>query len=113
MPAARNNKYAANPHLFKGALKRAIARSAKGSLRDGLDTLASVLVAKAAEGEAWALGMVMDRIDGKAIQPLAAQIEHTYTVTALDADTLRARLVESVAARASDDTAQDSVSLLS
>ena len=54
------------PKRFMAALDRAIAQDDSKRLRDA----AEKLLTKAADGEPWAIGMLADRLDGKAAQAI-------------------------------------------
>lgn len=81
MAAPVGNKFAAKAKKFEGALKRALIRN------DGaLNRIADQLVATAEAGDAWAIQMIADRLDGKAKQqtevsgpnggPIEANVTH-------------------------------------
>lgn len=55
------NKLAAKSRLFDGALKRAIAQDDGKRLREAAEKLLTL----AANGEAWAVKELADRLDGK------------------------------------------------
>lgn len=63
-PIGNQNAKDSPKKLFDGALRRAIAQDDGERLRLAAETL----LTKAAEGEAWAIGMIADRLDGKALQ---------------------------------------------
>ena len=63
------NKLAEKSRLFDGALRRAIAQDDGERLRRA----AEALLTQAAEGEQWAIGMLADRLDGKAHQSLTVE----------------------------------------
>ena len=59
---------------FTDALRRALARAElEGNFKD-LNALAESLIAKALTGDVPALRELADRIDGKVVQPVAAEI---------------------------------------
>lgn len=67
--APEGNDNAHRGREFHQALKRALAREANQTdYRKGLDLVASQLAKAAIKGEQWAVTMVADREDGKAIQ---------------------------------------------
>ena len=53
---------------YKRAVKRAMARAANGSWKDGLNLVTDQLVRAALDGEQWAVKEIADRIDGKSQQ---------------------------------------------
>lgn len=61
MPFEIGNTHAGKARLFDGAMRRAIAADDGKRLRQAADQLLN----KAAEGEAWAINMLADRLDGK------------------------------------------------
>jgi hypothetical protein len=67
-----------NPKPFASALKRVLAQSPE-SLRQ----IAETVIAKAKEGERWAVEVLADRLDGKAIQQV--DVQQQVTQTAIDA----------------------------
>ena len=89
--APLGNKNGARAALFRSALKRALSRE-HGDVRAGLERIATTLIKAALEGEGWAIGMVIDRIDGKPEQPIRGNVEHHHTVVAENADTLTSEL---------------------
>jgi hypothetical protein len=68
MAAPVGNQFARKAKIWEQAIKRALARASGESVDKGLDKLADQLVAKAAEGDTWALREVGDRLDGKPAQ---------------------------------------------
>lgn len=62
---------AAAPKPFLDAIKRAIAQTDGQALRD----CAEVLIAKAKDGESWAMQMLADRLDGKPQQEVTIKRE--------------------------------------
>jgi hypothetical protein len=95
--APKGNQNALNPHRFKEAVKRALARM-EGTVDKGLDALADKLVEEARKGEIWAIQMVADRLDGKPAQTLFAEIEH-HNVKASNAEKLSGKLGAVLASR--------------
>lgn len=67
------NKNAVKNRPWAAALKRALARHAKGDLHAGLDTIADKVVAQAVAGDQTAWQEIGNRMDGRAIQ----QLEHS------------------------------------
>lgn len=65
------NKNAANNKPWKAALLRAIEARAQGKRRGSLDTIAERLLREAESGNVAALKELADRLDGKAVQPIA------------------------------------------
>lgn len=95
MAAPIGNQNAKKAKRFEEAIRKALAR-AHGSVDDGLQVLASKLVAAAENGDQWALREVADRIDGKPSQAIEAAIEHSGEMTVtekvpLDFDAIRAQ----------------------
>lgn len=64
MPFEPGNKLSVKAKVFDQALRRAIASDDGARVRKAADTLLNL----AAEGEAWALRELIDRLDGKAVQ---------------------------------------------
>lgn len=71
MAFQKGNSLGAKSKAFDGALRRAIAQDDGRRLRDAAEQLLS----KAAEGEPWAIGMLADRLDGKAGQEVTIRRE--------------------------------------
>lgn len=69
MPFEKGNKLGAKGRQFDGALRRAIAQDDGKRLREA----AEQLLTKASEGEPWAIGMLADRLDGKAPQSVTVE----------------------------------------
>lgn len=67
MAFQKGNKLGEKSRLFDAALKRAIAQDDGERLRRA----AEQLLDKAAEGEAWAINQLADRLDGKAQQSVS------------------------------------------
>lgn len=65
------NQNAKKAKRWQKAIERALARASNSDVDAGLDKAADKLVAAAAEGDQWALKELGDRIDGKAVQPIA------------------------------------------
>jgi hypothetical protein len=61
---------------FTKALRKAlhVEIDDNGTKQKRLNVIANKLATKACEGEAWAIGMVADRIDGKALQQVAGSV---------------------------------------
>lgn len=84
MAAPIGNQNAAKGKLWNDALRRAIAQDDRDRVRKAIDKLLDM----AAEGEAWAIKELADRLDGKAHQsqslenadgtPLLAGIQVTF-----------------------------------
>lgn len=66
MAAPIGNQNAAKSRMFEQALHRAIAQDDGKRLRQAAETV----LTKASEGEAWALQMLADRLDGKPSQQI-------------------------------------------
>jgi hypothetical protein len=61
---------------FTRALRKAlhVEIDDNGTKQKRLNVIANKLASKACEGEAWAIGMVADRIDGRALQQVSASV---------------------------------------
>lgn len=61
---------------FTRALRKAlhVEIDDNGTKQKRLNVIANKLATKACEGEAWAIGMVADRIDGRALQQVSANV---------------------------------------
>lgn len=66
MAAPIGNQNAAKSRMFEQALHRAIAQDDGKRLRQAAENVLD----KAAEGEAWAISMLADRLDGKPSQQI-------------------------------------------
>lgn len=69
MAFKKGNQLAAKKGLFDGALRRAIAQDDADRLRKAAEKLLTL----AAEGEAWALKELADRLDGKSQQNVSIE----------------------------------------
>lgn len=65
-----------NTRVFAQAIRAAAVQNDYKRLRD----LAEKLWTLAEAGEAWAIQMIADRIDGKALQSLELDVEHSGSV---------------------------------
>lgn len=79
MAFEKGNQHGAKPKLFDQALRRAISQFDGEILRECADTLLS----KAKAGEPWAVQMLADRLDGKAVQAIEASGDLSLTVQIL------------------------------
>ena len=79
------------------SILRAFARSA-GGVSKGLDIMADKLVQQAQKGDAWAIQLIADRIDGKPHQTIDGTLTHNL-VDLTDAENLSARLERSLEQR--------------
>lgn len=70
------------PKPFMGALKRALAANDGKQLREA----AEQLLTQAAAGEQWAIGMLADRLDGKAPQSIELDAQFRKAVEMTDAE---------------------------
>lgn len=70
MAAPVGNQNARNAKRWQQALRRALAR-AEGSIDQGLDKVADIVVKAAMGGEQWAIKELGEREDGKAAQVIA------------------------------------------
>ncbi len=77
--------------MFDAALRRAIAQDDGHMLRNA----AEQLLLKSAQGEAWAIQMLADRLDGKAAQ--SVEIKQAKSIDELSLDELRTRVAELLA----------------
>jgi len=59
------NQNAAKGAEWRQAIKRALARRSGKTYREGLDEVADKFTQAAADGDAWAMKEIGDRIDGK------------------------------------------------
>jgi hypothetical protein len=75
MPFQPGNKLASNGKPFLAALKRAMAQDDSERIRQCAETLLDL----AAAGEPWAVKELIDRLDGKAVQTVAADPENPFT----------------------------------
>ena len=71
------NDNATKAKPWRNALDRALAQDDGKKLRSAAEKLLS----EAANGEGWAIKELGDRLDGKAIQEVAAKIDATLEVT--------------------------------
>ena len=76
MPFEPGNDLGKKGKVFDNALRRAIAQDDGKRVREA----AEVLLTKASEGEPWALNMLADRLDGKAVQSVEQKTELTAAV---------------------------------
>ena len=75
--APLGNDNATKSRPWRAALDRAIAQDDGRRLR----LAAEKLLDEAAKGEAWAVKELGDRIDGKSVQPIEADVDASLTVT--------------------------------
>lgn len=73
-PVGNTNATKAKP--WRDALDRALAQDDGKKLRAAAEKLLSC----AADGEAWAIKEIADRLDGKSVQPIEGDIDHTVIV---------------------------------
>jgi hypothetical protein len=66
MAAPKGNKFASHAKPFHNALERAIKQEDGKRIREA----AEKLLTAASEGEAWAIAMLADRMDGKPAQQI-------------------------------------------
>lgn len=69
MAFEKGNQLGAKSRLFDAALRRAIAQDDGKRLREAAEQLLN----HAAEGEAWAINALADRLDGKAAQSVTVE----------------------------------------
>lgn len=94
MPFEKGNTLGAKGKLFEQALKRAITQDDGKRLRAAAESL----LTKASEGEAWALNMLADRLDGKPGQ--SVEVVRKQSLEDMSLDELRARVSEILAGEA-------------
>lgn len=70
MGAPVGNQNAKRAKRYQKAIERALANACGGSVDDGLDKAAAMLVTACFAGEQWAIKELGDRIDGKPAQVL-------------------------------------------
>lgn len=75
MSAPIGNQFARKAKRWQKAIERALARASNSDVDTGLDKAADKLVAAAYDGDQWALKELGDRLDGKAVQPIAGDDE--------------------------------------
>jgi hypothetical protein len=88
MAFQRGNTHGAKSKLFEGALRRAIAQDDGTRLR----AAAEQLLTQASEGEAWAINMLADRLDGKPAQMVSVEAATSDEIAAAARDAIRAAL---------------------
>jgi len=71
------NDNATKSKPWRAAIERALAQDNGKKLR----AIAEKLLEAAANGEGWAIKELGDRIDGKSIQPIAAEVDANLNVT--------------------------------
>ena len=76
MGAPLGNQNAAKSRAFYGALSRAIAQDDGKRLRQAAESLLNL----AADGEAWAVRELADRLDGKPTQTIAGDQDNPLTL---------------------------------
>jgi len=74
------NKNAASKKPWNAAIQRALDKRTLKSKRDALDSLAEKLLQLCDEGDLGALRELADRIEGKAVQVVEAQVDASVTV---------------------------------
>jgi hypothetical protein len=78
--APKGNQNAASKKPWAAAIERALAKRSLKSKRDALDDLAEKLLKACDKGDVTALKELADRMDGKSIQHIDAQVETNVTV---------------------------------
>lgn len=96
MAFENRNNLGSKSRLFDNALRRAIAQDDGKRLRDAAEKLLS----EAANGEPWAIGMLADRLDGRAVQNSNVTFTDERAEELADNDLLR------IASAGRDGTAQ-------
>lgn len=79
MGAPKGNQNAVKPKLVEDALKRALARLG-GDIHKGLDKVADSLVLKASEGDMQAMLELHNRLDGKSVQSIEADVKQDLQI---------------------------------
>lgn len=93
MAFEKGNKLAAKGKKFQHELEKALAQGDPDQLR----RIAEKLLAKAEEGDLFAIREVADRLDGKATQTVHGLLEHTVHVG--DGSSIAPKLDRSLASR--------------
>lgn len=96
MAFQKGNQLAAKSRLFDGALKRAIAQDDGKRLRDAAEKLLTL----AAEGEAWAIRELADRLDGKSQQNVSVERKNVSDLSLSD---LKDELAAAIAGGSADE----------
>lgn len=86
MPFEKGNQLGAKPRIFDQALRRAITQDDGKKVRECIDKLLEL----AASGEQWAVLMLAERLDGKAVQQVAGTGENGEHVFELKAPWIEA-----------------------
>jgi hypothetical protein len=77
MGSPYGNQHAAKAKRWQKAIERALSRYTEQNIDAGLDLAADRLVKLAIEdGARWAIEEIGNRIEGKAVQPIAGDDEH-------------------------------------
>lgn len=69
------NNNAGKPRIWKAAIERALAKRARSDAVVALDELAEKLLTLAEQGDLGALKELGDRLEGKAVQAVDAQVQ--------------------------------------
>lgn len=69
--APEGNTNAATGKLWRAAINRALDNRSKKGAKDALDKLAEKFLSECDQGQGWAFRELGDRLDGKAVQPIA------------------------------------------
>jgi hypothetical protein len=78
--APKGNKNAASKRPWAAAIERALAKRSLTSKGEALDDLAEKLLVLCEQGDITALKELADRLDGKSIQMVEAQVDGSLTV---------------------------------
>ena len=103
MAGNKNSGRRPNERLFREVLTAKLQEvhdEVKGTPRQKVEAVADALISEALTGDTTAIGMLMDRVDGKATQytQVAGEINHTHEQVAHDADAFQSRLLSKHAA---------------
>lgn len=104
MAGNKNSGRKPNERLFREVLTaklKEVHDSVDGTPRQKVEAVADVLIGEALKGDTTAIGMVMDRVDGKATQytDVSGTINHQHEQVANDADTFTSRFAAQLAAK--------------
>ncbi len=75
---------------WRSAIKRALSRKSGENWRKGLDELADKYIEAAANGDAWALKDIADRLDGRPAQSMKMESDGPLTIGLVDFSSLYA-----------------------
>lgn len=78
--APKGNKNALSKKPWAAAIERALEKRSLTKKREALDDLAEKLLKQCDKGDVTALKELADRLDGKSVQFVAAEVDTTVTV---------------------------------